>query len=166
MESQRDLPKYVITEDTPILVNVSKSEVHMVIAFKRRLTSETMMTFFPSFLLISFSYATSFFRLPNFFNGAIAANLTVMLTMTNLIKSVLERLPQTSYIKWIEYWLLFTQFIPFVQVILITTIEWLRNQEEIEKLKNEKSRSATEEVVSERSTELCEIGTKLVKVKP
>merc|ERR1719458_2508824 len=101
----------------------------MEILLKRTLTSETMKTFIPSLLLVCFSYATSFFRLPNFFNGAIAANLTVMLTMTNLIKSVLERLPQTSYIKWIEYWLLFTQFIPFVQVILITTIEWLRNQE-------------------------------------
>ena len=121
MKSQRDLPKYVITEETPILVNVSKSEVHMVIAFKRRLTSETMMTFFPSFLLISFSYATSFFRLPNFFNTAIATNLTVMLTMTNLMSSVLTRLAQTSYIKWIEYWLIFAQLVPFVQVIIPIT---------------------------------------------
>ena len=117
MESERELPKYVITEDTPTLVNVTKSEVHMVIAFKRRLTSEAMMTFFPSFLLISFSYATSFFRLPNFFNTAIATNLTVMLTMTNLMSSVLTRLAQTSYIKWIEYWLIFAQLVPFVQVI-------------------------------------------------
>ena len=122
MESERDLPKYVITEDTPILVNVSKSEVHMVIAFKRRLTSETMMTFFPSFLLISFSYATSFFRLPNFFNTAIATNLTVMLTMTNLMSSVLTRLAQTSYIKWIEYWLIFAQLVPFIQVNLFFLI--------------------------------------------
>ena len=165
MEAERVLPKYFVSEDSPRFVRINEGEaVHMEILLKRTLTSETMKTFIPSLLLVCFSYATSFFRLPNFFNAAIAANLTVMLTMTNLIKSVLQRLPQTSYIKWIEYWLLFTQFIPFVQVILITTIEWLRNQEEIEKLKNEKSRSATEEVISERSTELCEIGTKLVKV--
>ena len=118
MAAERDLPKYVITDDSPVLVNVSKSEVHMEIIFKRRLTSETMMTFFPSFLLISFSYATSFFRLPNFFNTAIATNLTVMLTMTNLMSSVLTRLAQTSYIKWIEYWLIFAQLVPFVQVII------------------------------------------------
>ena len=91
----------------------------MVIAFKRRLTSETMMTFFPSFLLISFSYATSFFRLPNFFNTAIATNLTVMLAMTNLMSSVLTRLAQTSYIKWIEFWLIFAQLVPFIQVKLV-----------------------------------------------
>ena len=116
MATKRDLPKYVITDDSPVLVNVSKSEVQMRIVFKRRLTSETMMTFFPSFLLISFSYATSFFRLPNFFNTAIATNLTVMLTMTNLMSSVLTRLAQTSYIKWIEYWLIFAQLVPFIQV--------------------------------------------------
>ena len=161
MEADRELPKYFVSEESPRFVRINQGEaVQMEILLKRTLTSETMKTFIPSLLLVCFSYATSFFRLPNFFNAAIAANLTVMLTMTNLTKSVLERLPETSYIKWIEYWLLFTQFIPFVQVILITTIEWLRNQEEIEK----KEKSRREEVVLERSTEFCEIGTKLVKV--
>ena len=28
MAAERDLPKYVITDDSPVLVNVSKSEVH------------------------------------------------------------------------------------------------------------------------------------------
>ena len=164
MEAERELPKYFVSEESPRFVRIKEGEaVQLEILLKRTLTSETMKTFIPSLLLVCFSYATSFFRLPNFFNAAIAANLTVMLTMTNLIKSVLQRLPQTSYIKWIEYWLLFTQFIPFVQVILITTIEWLRNQEEIEK--KEKSRRATEEAVLEGRTEICEIGTKLVKVK-
>ena len=159
MEADRELPKYFVTEESPRFVRINQGEaVKMEILLKRTLTSETMKTFIPSLLLVCFSYATSFFRLPNFFNAAIAANLTVMLTMTNLTKNVLDRLPETSYIKWIEYWLLFTQFIPFVQVILITTIEWLRNQEEIEK--KEKSRREEEE----RSTEFCEIGTKLVKV--
>ena len=166
MEAERELPKYFVSEESPRFVRINEGEaVKMEILLKRTLTSETMKTFIPSLLLVCFSYATSFFRLPNFFNAAIAANLTVMLTMTNLIKSVLQRLPQTSYIKWIEYWLLFTQFIPFVQVILITTIEWLRNQEEIENQKKEKLRSASEEAVLERGTEICEIGTKLVKVK-
>ena len=39
----------------------------------------------------------------------------------------------------------------------------MSDEEEIEK--NEKSRRESEEVVLERSTEFCEIGTKLVKVK-
>merc|ERR1712228_503124 len=81
------------------------------------------MTFLPSFLMISISYATSFFRLPNFFNTAITVNLTVMLTVTTLLISVVNKLSQTSYIKWIEGWLIFAQLVPFTQVILITVIE-------------------------------------------
>ena len=73
-------------------------------------------------LLISISYATSFFRLPNFFNTAITVNLTVMLTTTTLLISVVTRLAQTSYIKWIEYWLIFAQLVPFIQVNLVLFI--------------------------------------------
>ena len=86
------------------------------------------MTFFPSFLLITISYATSYFRLPNFFNTAITVNLTVMLTTTTLLISVVKKLAKTSYIKWIEAWLIFAMLIPFTQVILITCIEWLRDK--------------------------------------
>ena len=54
-----------------------------------------MMTFFPSILLIAISYSTSFFRLPNFFNTAITVNLSVMLTLTNLLISVVKKLAET-----------------------------------------------------------------------
>ena len=45
-----------------------------------------------------------------------------MLTTTTLLISVIKKLAQTSYIKWIEWWLIFTMLIPFTQVILITVI--------------------------------------------
>ena len=90
------------------------------IIFKRRLTNEALMTFLPSLLLITISYATSFFCLPNFFNTAITVNLTVMLTTTTLLISVNKKLATTGYIKWLEAWLIFAQFFPFVQVLLIT----------------------------------------------
>ena len=37
-------------------------------------TIQALMTFLPSFLMISISYATSFFRLPSFFNTAITVS--------------------------------------------------------------------------------------------
>ena len=37
-------------------------------------TLQALMTFLPSFLMISISYATSFFRLPSFFNTAITVS--------------------------------------------------------------------------------------------
>ena len=88
----------------------------MRIVFKRRLTNEAMMTFFPFLLLITISYATCFFKLPNFFNSAITVNLTVVLITTTLLISVVKKLAQTSYIEWIEWWLIFVMLIPFSQV--------------------------------------------------
>ena len=93
------------------------------------------MTFLPSLLLIAISNATSFFKLPNFFNTAITVNLSVMLTLTTLLISVVKKLAQTSYIKWIEYWLIFAQLIPFIQVILITCIEREKDEKEDKKKK-------------------------------
>ena len=118
MSAEKELTEYFITDNpqSPTLMNPSKNEISLKLIFKRRLTNEAMMTFFPSMLLISISYATSFFRLPNFFNTAITVNLTVMLTTTTLLISVVNRLAQTSYIKWIEYWLIFAQMVPFAQV--------------------------------------------------
>ena len=120
MSADKELTEYFITDqpESPTLVESSRNEISLKLIFKRRLTNEAMMTFFPSMLLIAISYATSFFRLPNFFNTAITVNLTVMLTTTTLLISVLTRLAQTSYIKWIEYWLIFAQLVPFVQVII------------------------------------------------
>ena len=133
MDTERELAKYFVVKDSPSLHQINPHEIRMKIIFKRRLTSETMKAFFPSLLLICCSYTTSFFRLPNFFNTAITANLTVLLTVTTLMFRVMERIAETSYIKWIEFWLLFGTFVPFVPVILITISEWLRNKEETEK---------------------------------
>ena len=79
---------------------------------------ESIMTFLPSLLLITISNATSYFKLPNFFNTAITVNLTVMLTVTTLLISVVKKLAQTSYVKWLEGWLIFAQLVPFTQVII------------------------------------------------
>ena len=120
MSANKELTEYFITDDpeSPTLINPSENEIKLRLVFKRRLTNEAMMTFLPSMMLISISYATSFFRLPNFFNTAITVNLTVMLTTTTLLISVVTRLAQTSYIKWIEHWLIFAQFVPFIQVLI------------------------------------------------
>ena len=132
IEMEKELPEYFITDD-PVLRNPNSNTVQLEITFKRRLTNDAIKTFLPSLLLIIISYSTSFFRLPSFFNTAITVNLTVMLTVTTLLISVISRLAQTSYVKWIELWLIFAQLVPFSQVILITMIELLREEQNIEK---------------------------------
>ena len=86
-----------------------------------------------------------------------------MLTMTNLMDNLMKRLGETAQIKWIEFWLIFTQCVPFVQVVLITIIEWLRHEEEVEE---KKKKADTEEIVMERGKEMLEmhVGGKQVKV--
>ena len=87
-----------------------------------------MTTFFPSILLIAITYATTFFK-PFFFEAALTVNLTVMLVITTLFISVMNKLAPTSYIKWIEFWLIFAQLIPFTEVVLLTILEQLRDDE-------------------------------------
>ena len=164
MESGKELTEYYITDvpESPSLPQDNEYEANMEIVFKRRLTNEAVMTFFPSLLLITISYATSFFKLPNFFNTAITVNVTVMLTTTTLLISVVKKLAPTSYIKWIEAWLIFAQLIPFTQVILITWIEGLKDAENIKE--EERKKTNEEEPKYEQSKEKFDLANKLVKV--
>ena len=99
-----------------------------------------MTTFFPSMLLVAITYATTHFK-QTYFEAALTVNLTVMLVMTTLFISVMDNLAPTSYIKWIEYWLIYAQLVPFSEVLLLTIREQYRDHEEeniIENLKKHK----------------------------
>ena len=123
-----------------LLTNSSDNQekgIKMLLIFKRRLTNEAMTTFLPSLLLISMAYATTFFK-PFYFEAAVTVNLTVMLVLTTLFISVINKLPPTSYIKWTEIWLIFAQLVPFAQVILLTMLEVFRNKSEQEVPQSEK----------------------------
>ena len=110
--------------------NVPNSRITVKIEFRRNIAVDTVNTVFPSAILILLSYITVFFKLPKFFNTAIAVNLSVMLTLTTLLISVLNKLPPTPYIKWIEYWLMFAQLVPLILVVLMTAIQWLLENKE------------------------------------
>ena len=85
-------------------------------SLKRKIMSEMMTTFLPSFLLRMITYATTFFR-PVYFEAALTVNLTNMLVMTTIFMSVMERLPTTSNLKMIDRWLIFCQLVPFTEVM-------------------------------------------------
>ena len=111
--------------------------------------SEMMTTYFPSLLLMMITYATTFFK-PFFFEAALSVNLTTMLVMTTIFISKMESLPPTSTTKMIDYWLILCQLVPFAQVVILTAIEFLREEEQ-----EENSSLETEEVErqSERTNE-------------
>ena len=91
--------------------------------------SDMMTTYFPSLLLMMITYATTFFK-PFFFEAALSVNLTAMLVMTNIFISKMESLPPTSATKMIDYWLILCQLVPFVQVVLLTAMEFIREDQE------------------------------------
>ena len=91
-----------------------------------------MTTYFPSLLLTAITFATTFFK-PFFFEAALSVNLTTMLVMTTIFISKMESLPSTSDIKMIDIWLILCQLVPFAQVVLVTTMEYIRDDEPSEK---------------------------------
>merc|ERR1719450_227451 len=100
----------------------------MTMVLKRKIQSELMTTYFPTLLLTAITFATTFFK-PIFFEAALSVNLTTMLVMTTIFMSKMESLPPTSDIKMIDIWLILCQLVPFVEVVLLTAMEYQREEE-------------------------------------
>merc|ERR1712130_303986 len=103
-----------------------KSGISMVVVMKRKITSEMMTPYFPTILLTAITFATTFFK-PFFFEAALSVNLTTMLVMTTIFISKMEGLPPTSDIKMIDIWLVLCQMVPFAEVVLLTAMEYYRD---------------------------------------
>ena len=114
-----------------------KHGISMVVVMKRKITSEMMTTYFPSLLLTAITFATTFFK-PFFFEAALSVNLTTMLVMTTIFISKMEGLPPTSDTKMIDYWLILCQLVPFAEVVLLTAMEYIREEEENTKAEDTK----------------------------
>ena len=128
MEQSEDMTLFRITDKMLDNVDRPRKGVKMTIKMKRKITSEMMTTYFPSLLLMMITYATTFFK-PFFFEAALSVNLTTMLVMTTIFISKMEGLPPTSDIKMIDIWLILCQLVPFAQVVLLTAMEYLREEE-------------------------------------
>ena len=102
--------------------------LQMFITMRRKLTSELMTTYFPTLLLTAITFATTFFK-PFFFEAALSVNLTTMLLMTTIFMSKMEGLPPTSDIKMIDIWLVLCQMVPFAEVVLLTAMEYHREDD-------------------------------------
>ena len=128
MRQDLDMPIFLITDWKLKNKTIGKG-LSMVVLLKRKITSEMMTTYFPSLLLIAITFATTFFK-PFFFEAALSVNLTTMLVMTTIFISKMESLPPTSDIKMIDIWLVLCQMVPFVEVVLLTAMEYHRKETE------------------------------------
>ena len=120
-DEDKDLTMFTITNLT---LNEGENMVYMAIKLKRKVVTELVTTYFPTILLLLITFTTIFFD-KDLFGDAIAVNLTIMLVMTTIFTSKIEELPPTSDMKMIDIWLICCLVIPFLEVILRTTIECL-----------------------------------------
>ena len=105
------------------------NSVKFIVVLERRIMSELLGTYLPTFLLLGITFCTTFFK-AEYFEAALTVNLTNMLVLTTIFISVMQTLPKTAYVKHIDLWLIFCQMIPFIEVILITAAETLREPDE------------------------------------
>ena len=126
-----DMVLFTITDYDLVNASFPGEGIRMTITLKRKIMSEMMTTYFPSLLLMMITYATTFFK-PFFFEAALSVNLTTMLVMTTIFISKMESLPPTPATKMIDYWLILCQLVPFAQVVLLTAMEYLREEEKEE----------------------------------
>lgn len=105
--------------------------LQVILVLKRRIINELLTSYLPSILILSIVYATNFFK-PFFFESVISTNLTSQLVLTTLFISVSQSLPPTAYVKMIDLWLIFAQLIPFLEVLLHTFMDALREDEDRE----------------------------------
>ena len=113
--------------------------IHMVVVMKRKITSEMMTTYFPTLLLTAITFATTFFK-PFFFEAALSVNLTTMLVMTTIFIGKVESLPPTADLRMIDAWLILCQLVPFIEVVLLTAMEYLRETDSNENAQIEKQK--------------------------
>ena len=138
MSQEMDMPIFRVidwTLDNKTL-RTGKQGISMVVVMKRKITSEMMTTYFPSLLLTAITFATTFFK-PFFFEAALSVNLTTMLVMTTIFISKMEGLPPTSNIRMIDIWLVLCQMVPFAEVVLLTAIEYRRQDNRTEEGRTE-----------------------------
>ena len=88
--------------------------IRMIVVLRRKPWREVMTTYLPTTLLMMTTFATTFFK-PQFFEAALGANLTTMLMMKTIFMATLAGLTETAYAKWIDFWLIFCQLVPFIR---------------------------------------------------
>ena len=76
--------------------------------------------------------------------ASLSVNLTTMLVMTTIFISKMEGLPPTSDIKMIDIWLVLCQMVPFAEVILLTAMEYNREDKKKGKKTKKKGVEKTE----------------------
>ena len=128
----KDLTQYFVKHSgIETYQRMGKKGVLISLSLGRRLLGVFLTIYFPTVLLNLIGHCTNYFK-AFFFEAVVTVNLTCMLVLTTMFINVSNNLPKTSYIKMMDIWLIFNLLLPFMEVLLHTYIDYLRNDEERE----------------------------------
>ena len=130
--SDKDMTMFTMTD---LRLEKIKEQVHMMITMKRKIQMELLTTYLPTLLLLSISYATTFFK-PEYFEASLSVNLTIMLVMTTIFTTKIAELPPTSDMKMLDIWLIFCLFVPFAFSLVQTAKENYRDALDVDEVKS------------------------------
>ena len=123
LERNAELMQYMIIKYE--MMKIKSSNVVISLTLGRKILSQVLTIYLPSVLIIIVVYSTNFLK-QFFFEAIVSVNLTAMLVLTTIFLGVSGDLPTTSYVKYVEVWLIFCLFVPFIYVLLHIYIDNLR----------------------------------------
>ena len=102
------------------LISKGPNHLSVVIELRRKCFFHIVTTYFPTLCLLIIVEVLLFMP-EGHFETTITVSLTTMLVMYTLYQSILDTLPQTSYLKLIDIWLIACLTLPFL-VFLVEVI--------------------------------------------
>ena len=103
----------------------------MEVLLQRLYQHHLFNTYVPTLCLMLICQATLYFKKEHFKTN-VPVTITTMLVMYTLYMAVSNKLPPTSYIKFIDVWLIFGLTLPFTVFILHVLIEHIPQRHEDE----------------------------------
>ena len=126
----KDLSQYYVMEyEIKYAKIMDENGVQVSVILGRKLLGNILTVYVPTILLNLIGHSTNYFK-SFFFEAVVTVNLTCMLVLVTMFISVSGSLPKTAYIKMVDYWLIFTLMLPFVEVLLHTYMESLNDDED------------------------------------
>ena len=92
--------------------------VRVNIKLGRDLQTIFCVTYLPTILMNMINQATVYLDITQFLDAIITVNITCMMVLSALFISVSNSLPPTAEIKYIDIWLLYSLFFPFMIILL------------------------------------------------
>ena len=105
------------------------SQIACQFGLRRDSFKHVTMTYIPT-LFISILSLMSLFIHERHFGNTIMISLTCMLVLYTLYQSIDKAMPVTTYMKLLDYWLIFNLAMPFITFMTIVSWEYMRQDED------------------------------------